>query len=274
MGSCLRGWILFFCATLSQVVFASTAPAESFKTYFIIDEHESHKKTIMPLEVLNEGIRAVVKEIDLLKWDSINHPLAQPKESYDRLKHFGTWVRDPRERNCLTTRAKVLIRDSEMQVKMNDKGCSVKKGQWYDPSVDQTFEDGTLMEIDHLVSLKNAYISGAWDWEPKVRCLYANFMGNKMHLIPLNKSENARKGDNTPDHYMPSNKKYRCEYVFKWLAIKSIWQLALNPSEADAIQRIVKDENCDTSQYVYTKQNLKQQRQWMIDNAEICAKVN
>lgn len=274
MGHCLRGWILLAVLSLSQFLYAGPAPNESFDSYFVIDEPVTYSSSITPLDTLNDGFQVIAKAIDLLKWDSVNRPLPQAKENYNRLKHFGTWVNDPRDHNCLTTRAKVLIRDSSVPVDMNAKGCTVKKGKWYDPSVDQTFEDANFMEIDHFVPLKNAYISGAWSWSPKLRCLYANFMGNTMHLVPFNKTENRRKSDNTPDRYTPPEKKYRCEYIFKWLAIKSIWKLALNPSEASAIHQIIKDENCDVNQYTYTKQDLSQQRQWMIDNVDMCAGVN
>lgn len=271
MGRFLNKWIcLIFVFALHDVAIAGPAPDEGFDNYFVISEKNEPEVSLNPIAVLKVGFDAVSRTINLLMWDQIKRPLPQAPQKYDRLKHFGTWIRDPRDHDCLSTRAKVLIRESTTGVEFDSSKCAVRRGRWYDPSVDQTFEDAQIMEIDHFVPVKNAYISGAWKWSRTKRCLYFNFLGNSMHLIPFNRTENRRKADNTPDRYMPPESKYRCEYLYKWLVIKSIWKLALNPSEADAIEKSVKSEKCDLSQFTLPTIVLKAQRQWMTDNAKMC----
>ena len=262
---------LSFSFLAAQNVQASPAPDSEYSEFFTIAETtEKHSDPLNPIELLAVQVEEVIKNINLLTWKHINSPLPVPIEKYDRLKHFGSWIVDPRENTCKTTRAKVLIRDSKTEVEMNPNGCSVKSGTWYDPSVDQTFTNATFMEIDHFVPLKNVYISGAWKWTPAQRCLYFNYMGNSIHLVPFNKTENRIKSDNTPERYMPPEQNYRCEYLNRWLTVKAIWKVAINPNEAAAIVDHIKRENCDEEAFHLDEAFIKQQRRLIKDNLAMC----
>lgn len=193
-------------------------------------------------------------------------------EPYSRQKHFGSWVNDRRDNECYNTRAKVLIRDSEVPVQFRETGCTVAAGQWQDPYGGRVYTQAADMQIDHFVPLKNAYISGAYKWNRPKRCLYANFLGNEYHLLAVFGRENNSKGDKTPEGYLPSDESYQCQYLNQWLKVKLVWALALTPSEKEKVMELIQNNHCDLREMVMTDRDLKAQRQFISDNMDLCTR--
>ncbi|WII70861.1 HNH endonuclease family protein [Bdellovibrio sp. 22V] len=209
--------------------------------------------------------------VNLLRWTIHNEDLALPEEGYIRKLHFGRWINDPTDDTCMNTRAKVLVRDSEEEITYRgDRQCVVETGRWLDPYSNKEFTSSREIQIDHMVPLKNAYVSGAWKWDYKTRCLYANYMGYRNHLIPASVRENTSKGDRAPDRYLPTELSYRCQYVKDWLTVKLIWGLTMNPDEAQAIHEVVTNYGCKVSNFRISKTELESQRQYINDNLEFC----
>ena len=50
--------------------------------------------------------------------------------------------------------------------------------------------DGTTLDVDHMVPLKNAPDSGGWAWDKDKKAAYANEMGYADHLIAVTASAN------------------------------------------------------------------------------------
>lgn len=209
--------------------------------------------------------------INLLNFVTVNQTFPLPSLPYNRDKHYGSWLRDTD--GCLNTRAKVLVRDSANQVTFAANGCTVEKGDWNDPYTGKLHTLSKDIQIDHLVALKNSYMSGAHEWTPAKRCLYANYMGNNFHLISVNGTENLKKGDVTPRQYVPPNKAYTCEFLKNWLHVKLIWNLRLTPIEGDAIQKLVTDNKCDKATFHVSTQSLAEQHRYMEDNKDLCRGV-
>ncbi len=210
------------------------------------------------------------KVISLLRFDHHDENYGDVNEPYNRSKHFGTWIHDKTDGTCYNTRAKVLIRDSKTPVTFNPKGCTVVSGTWDEPYVGNVVTSASDIQIDHFVPLKNTYISGGWKWDYSKRCLYANFMGNDFHLISADGPQNMKKGDKTPEGYMPPNKAYVCQYLEQWLKVKLIWELGLTPPEKDAVVSLISQNHCDLSKFNYAAKDLQQQRTFMADNAGLC----
>ncbi|MFS4457708.1 HNH endonuclease family protein [Bdellovibrio sp. HCB2-146] len=267
--------LLLVLASISS--FTVTAHAD----YFTVSEEISNRKPTSafaePQEIIEESWQVLEKEFSelraidfsLLKFIQHSGNYGETSERYNRAKHFGTWIRG-HEGTCLNTRGLVLERDSDGPVSYTSNGCSVATGNWHDPYAGDTFKQASDIQIDHFVPLKNAFISGAAEWNAKKRCLYANYLGNNFHLLAVLGTENNRKSDKTPEGYMPPNPQYRCQYLVQWLKIKMIWHLNLSVSEKESIVKLVKENNCNLRQFSYPSAELEQQRDFIADNQNLC----
>lgn len=159
---------------------------------------------------------------------------------YNRSHDFGGWIDE--DGDCQNTRQEVLIRDAEAPPTLSEDGCKVIKGLWNDPYTGEIFTNPKDLDIDHLVPLKNAYISGADQWDKEKRVKYANYLGNDYHLIAVKASENRKKSDKGPEKYLPPKKDYQCQYVSDWTKVKNEWKLSINSEEAKTILKICNQE--------------------------------
>lgn len=209
--------------------------------------------------------------IDLLKFEDVKEDFPRPEEPYKRDIHYGSWLKD--KDSCLNTRAKVLVRDSSSQVTFAPNGCAVESGTWNDPYTGLPHDKAKDIQIDHVVALKNSYMTGGWEWTPAKRCLYANYMGNQFHLLSVDGPENMKKGDTTPNQYVPPNKAYTCEFIKNWLSIKVIWALRITPKEGAAIQKIAAENNCEKSEMQMSQEFLREQHRYIEDNMDLCGGV-
>lgn len=193
-------------------------------------------------------------------------------EAYERVHHFGGWVKNKKSGDCFNTRNKVLVRENVGTIVLKEENkCSVAKGEWVDVYSGRTMTDAQAeIQIDHMVPLREAYDSGAYKWTFKERCLYGNYLGYRNHLVAASGEENNEKSAKTPEDYMPSNPSYQCEYLKDWLKIKSYWGLSLAPEEMKAIRKLVDDNNCDKTSFVITKDELQEQEAFFKANADLC----
>lgn len=256
-------WSLFaFVLILFGVPFSHSAELFSNDDY-----HADH------YFVMNHTATAA-GDVDLLQWTDVNENLPQPQERYNREKHFGKWIDDPSDDTCMNTRAKVLVRGSLKPVKMGgSRGCIVVSGQWSDPYTGQDFSQARDMQIDHLVPLKQAYMTGAANWTNAERCLYANYLGNSYHLLPVSGTANLEKSDKSPAEFVPSNPKFVCQYLVAWLKVKTIWSLYLTPKEAQGIQDEIEKNSCETKNFTMTQMELSQQKQFIESHRDLCSKM-
>jgi hypothetical protein len=208
--------------------------------------------------------------VSLLNWDHHKTTLEDPAEPYNRLRHFGSWVVDRQNGNCLDTRARVLLRQSTAPVGFSDSGCRIATGRWQDPYSNRVITEARELDIDHVVPLKNSYVSGGWRWQREKRCLYANFMANNFHLLAVSASDNRSKGQDGPDNYMPENQAFSCDYLTIWLKIKLIWDLALPPNEASAIAGLLKQNRCSLAKVSMSAEDLRNQRRIIASQRDIC----
>ena len=159
-------------------------------------------------------------------------PVDIPGYSRDDWKH---WV--DVDRDCQDTRAEVLIQESTTVPAFNtDRNCRVIGGSWDGPYTGQTFTEASDVDIDHLVPLKNAHVSGAWQWDEARKEDYANSIATDFHLIAVDKSSNRAKGAKGPEEWQPPDETYRCQYAQDWIAVKDAWGLTATVNEWEALQ--------------------------------------
>jgi hypothetical protein len=163
----------------------------------------------------------------------------QVSSLYNR-KDWPHWV--DYDRDCQDARAEALISASTTQVKFKrNKGCVVSHGNWLDPYSGNTFTQASKLDIDHIIPLKEAHISGGSTWSREARRTFANDPEN---LIVVSASENRQKGAKDPAQWLPDIITYHCEYVKRWLYLKTKYHLKMDTQEKSAIDSINQRLGC------------------------------
>lgn len=138
------------------------------------------------------------------------------------------------------TRDEVLQRDSLSPVQMDPVGCTVVAGDWYSPYDDLLFETPQDIEIDHVVALKEAWDSGAWQWGAAALEAFGNDVSDARTLRAVSGESNRDKSDKDPSNWLPSNAADVCRFVGDWTAIKVRWGLSMDESEYGRIRNLLR----------------------------------
>ena len=173
-----------------------------------------------------------------------------PRTGYSRSAFGPTW--SDVDRNGCDTRNDILKRDlAELSFKENTRNCVVVSGVLNDPYSGEriTFIRGnttsTLVQIDHVIALGNAWVTGAFQISVKQRTSLAN---DPLNLLAVKGSLNSQKQDGDAATWLPPNKSYRCEYVARQISVKKKYGLWVTQPEKDAMKRIL--EKCPTQKLI------------------------
>jgi len=149
---------------------------------------------------------------------------------YNR-KYFTHWI--DVDRDCQNTRQEVLIEESKVTgvIFADSNNCRVTYGIWRCMYDDTLLFNANDLDVDHVVSLKSAWISGAYKWDKEKRKQYANYMKDPDHLIAVTKGSNRSKGAKSPDQWMPKNPEFKIPYCKMWCKIKVDWGLTATRNE-------------------------------------------
>jgi hypothetical protein len=148
------------------------------------------------------------------------------------------------DRDCQSTRNEVLIEESVVPVRFKTgSGCKVLSGKWVDPYTSRTFTSPRKLDVDHVVPLKEAHDSGAWQWGPEKKKHFANFLKHENHLIAVYASANRKKGARDPAEWLPSNQDFLKDYARIWAEIKVDWGLSADRAELKALKQILAGES-------------------------------
>ncbi len=268
----LRGKVLLVLGFVVLFANAGNAfPDQGFYALPRIKNTLNKFKFNNPIEFMADA-EVATANLNLLDWKFNPEKWEDPAEKYNRKSQFGTWIRDPLKKTCLNTRGRVLLDDSETEVTYAQSGCSITNGKWHDPYSGEDYSDASEIQIDHMVPLKDAYNSGLAQLDRVHRCVYANFIGNKFHLIPVFGDLNNQKGDRSPAVWIPPNKSYVCEYVANWLKIKTIWNLVLSNEEANGIKHVIQENNCLPENFQLSQADLAGQLRAIEVEATVCGK--
>lgn len=185
-------------------------------------------------------------------WNLVQASLGQlpvkgraPMTGYDNRKPFGpAWTDDTTARgghNHCDTRDDML----NLQLKGVKKfgSCEVLSGTLLDPYTGKTINftrgvgTSTAVQIDHVVSLGNAWATGAQQLTPEQRVALANDPDN---LQATDGPTNQAKGDGDAATWLPPQRSYWCTYAARQVLIKNRYKLWTTQAEHDKLGEILR----------------------------------
>ena len=144
---------------------------------------------------------------------------------------FKHWIDEDKD-GC-NTRYEVLISEAIVKPKVG-AGCYLSGGKWRSVYEGKVFTNPTGLDIDHMVPLAEAWRSGAWAWTSAQRMDYANDLDDSRSLLAVTASLNRSKGDKDVAGWLPV--KAQCAYISNWIAVKSRFDLTVDPLEGEFLQ--------------------------------------
>ncbi len=164
-----------------------------------------------------------------------------PKTGYERAAFGSPW--SDVNRNGCDTRNDILFRDLRSIIFESQRdSCVIVSGILEDSYSGETIDfirgrsSSLAVQIDHVVSLSNAWQTGAFSWGSAKRKEFAN---DPLNLQAVKGSLNSQKGDGDAATWLPPNKSYRCSYVARQIAVKNRYGLWVTPPEKKAMIRIL-----------------------------------
>lgn len=181
-----------------------------------------------------------------------------PMTGYDRDLYGQRWSDAPAGvsggRNGCDQRNDVLRRDlDDLAIKPGTRGCVALTGTLTDPYSGDHLEfvrgpsTSEEVPVDHVVSLGNAWQTGAQMLTPQQREALAN---DPLNLQATRRDLNGQKSDADAATWLPPAAGYRCTYVARQIAVKARYNLWVTPPEHAALARVLSscaDAQLDTS---------------------------
>lgn len=146
--------------------------------------------------------------------------------------------------NGCNTRDDILRRDLA-QLTVRPGTCYAATGVLRDPytGVEIAFTRGPdtsgTVQIDHVVSLSDAWYKGARAWDPQRRKDFAN---DPRNLIAVAAQPNFDKAFRDAASWLPPNAAFRCEFVTRQVEVKAAYQLWVSAKEKRAMETVL--DNC------------------------------
>lgn len=168
------------------------------------------------------------------------------KTGYARSAFGASWTDDvdvAGGHNGCDTRNDVLRRDlTAIRVKPGTHGCVVLSGALADPYTGRTLafvrgrSTSSQVQIDHVVALGDAWVTGAQQLSADRRVALAN---DPLELLAVDGRANSAKRDADAASWLPPNKAFRCAYVARQVAVKARYGLWVTPAERAVISRVL-----------------------------------
>ena len=148
------------------------------------------------------------------------------------------------------TRETIQRRDIDKVKVASADHCKVVGGELYDKYTGKTVKmipsNIDKYEVDHVVSLSDAWQKGAQSWSAAKRTAFANDPAN---LVLVSEKVNAQKGDGDAATWLPPEKDYRCYFVSQQVAVKQNYGRWVTVAEQEAMTKVLAsctDENLGT----------------------------
>lgn len=216
-------WRLAVAGVAASVVFIGTA---------VVSAAETKSPIVGPSDTLTA--------IDVLRTIPVEN---EHSRGYQR-SLFRHWL-DVDGDGC-DAREQVLKRDAVGLPQVDPFRCYVVEADWVSVYDGRKTSDRTAVDIDHVVALKEAWDSGAWQWTEARRTAYANDTSDSRTLIAVSSSSNRSKSDKDPSNWLPSLRGYLCTYVSNWISVKARWSLSMDQSEWNRLNNLLNGQCAGT----------------------------
>jgi Protein of unknown function (DUF1524) len=144
-------------------------------------------------------------------------------------------------RNGCNTRDDVLRRDL-VDLVVRPGTCYAQSGTLRDPYTGSSIaftrgpSTSDAVQIDHVVSLSDAWYKGARDWDDRRRTDFAN---DPRNLLAVGGKVNFDKAFRDAASWLPPNVAFRCEFVARQVAVKTAYGLSVSAKEKRAVVAIL-----------------------------------
>jgi hypothetical protein len=163
---------------------------------------------------------------------------------YDRTKFGPEWA-DVNANGC-DTRDDMLVRDlTAVTFTAGGGTCVVATGTLADPYTATVIHfvrgqtTSGAVQIDHLVSLGDAWRTGAQELTATQRTALAN---DPVNLLAVDGPTNESKGDSDAASWLPPNPAERCVYVTAQVRVKKAYDLWVTSAEKAVMNKVL--EGC------------------------------
>ncbi|KAF8910273.1 hypothetical protein CPB85DRAFT_1305940 [Mucidula mucida] len=153
--------------------------------------------------------------------------------AYDR-DLFHTWITIEGTCNTRESHLKAITR-----ITVNSD-CTAASGRWVSPYDNVATTLASDLDIDHVVPLKEAWVSGARSWTSAQREAFANDV-TRPQLAAVTDNLNQSKGDKDPAEWMVPLSSFVCTYVRAWVTVKHFYSLTVDQAEYNALSSYLAD---------------------------------
>jgi hypothetical protein len=143
--------------------------------------------------------------------------------------------------NGCNTRDDILRRDLKNLV-VRPFTCFAQSGTLIDPYTGAAIdfvrgpETSNSIEIDHVVSLADAWYKGARAWDPQRRLDFAN---DPRNLLAVSPQANFDKAFRDAAGWLPPNQAFRCDFAARQIEVKTAYGLWLSAKEKKALAEVI-----------------------------------
>ena len=203
---------------------------ESYETIFVKTENNGAEYTAVATSAVDES-QPLAKDV-LEKLDVKGRA---PKSGYSREEFYNGW---PTVEGC-SLRQRIIKRELGDTAVLD--GCNVVAGEFDEPYTGehQVFNNKTevsKIQIDHVVALSDAWQKGARYMDAETRYEIAT---DSLNLLAVDGKANQQKSDGDAATWLPSNKKFRCQYVARQISVKYKYKMWVTEAEKEAMINVL-----------------------------------
>ncbi len=239
-GRRLWPWLVIALLTVAGVRLASQSPAAEDRPGTAANDAATTATPSAPEPL--ETVQSAPRTLVLVALQGLPVAADVTTSAYDRAAFGAAWT--DTDRNGCDTRNDVLRRDlSAVVLKPGTHGCAVLSGSLRDPYSGATlaFTRGrSTIQVDHVVSLGDAWRSGASAWPYAKLLAFAN---DPLELLAVSGRLNESKGDSDAAGWLPPSS--TCRYAATQVAVKAKYGLRVNAGERAALVAVLRQ--CPTT---------------------------